>query len=43
MSPGRSNDDDEADTRKNLIDNALRLAGWNVHDPSQMVFEHSST
>lgn len=30
----------EAQTRKDLIDKALRLAGWNVDDPSQVVHEY---
>jgi type I restriction enzyme R subunit len=29
----------EAETRRHLIDEALRLAGWNVDDPSQVVQE----
>jgi type I site-specific restriction endonuclease len=29
----------EAETRKQLIDTKLRLAGWNVHDKTQVVEE----
>ena len=29
----------EAQTRQQRIDKALRLAGWNVHDPSQVIQE----
>jgi type I restriction enzyme R subunit len=29
----------EADTRRQLIDDRLRLAGWNVDDPSQVIQE----
>jgi type I restriction enzyme R subunit len=29
----------ESDTRRTLIDNQLRLAGWNVDDPSQVIQE----
>lgn len=30
---------DEAETRRHLIDTSLRLAGWNLQDPSQVVEE----
>ena len=30
----------EAATRKNLIDTALRLAGWQLDDPTQVVEEY---
>ncbi len=29
----------EAETRRKLIDEKLRLAGWNVRDPSQVIQE----
>ncbi len=29
----------EADTRQQLIDGRLRLAGWDVRDPSQVIQE----
>jgi type I restriction enzyme R subunit len=29
----------ETETRRQLIDNALRLAGWNIDDPAQVVQE----
>ena len=29
----------EAETRRRLIDEKLRLAGWNVNDPSQVIQE----
>jgi type I restriction enzyme R subunit len=38
-SPERPDPYSESDTRQQLIDQQLRLAGWNVRDPSQVIQE----